>query len=406
MAGFLKRKHANAADPAPSSEAAGLFSGTDYARGGRTYTRAKVSVDERTANSIATAYRCKNILSDDIALMPLQQFKRVDRAVEHVAPDAIIRNMPYLLEIQPNRWMTPFVFKKRVIEWLLFWGNAYIWEPPVPHHELFVLNSSVTLPKLNKQGDLYYETTFPNGQKRELPAVEITHLLINPKGNGLVGQSILEFAAETIGRQISSKNTQSDLQGNGLKAQAIIKMNSTLDKTGRDTVRTAYRESLEEPGGLAVLDNKVADFQPITMKASDAQFIEGMALTDQDILNFFGLPAYKLNMGKQSYQSNEQQDLDYLKSTLDAYLVPWEQAARLKWIPLGDQSTHYWKFIRESLLRTNAKNRAELHEIKIRSGVMTPNEAREVEDMSGYSLGDDFYMTSNYQKIGVDPNAQ
>lgn len=382
-----------------------MFDGYDYAASGGGYTRAKVNVDEKTANALATAYRCKNLISDDIAMMPFQQFKRVGRRVDHIAPDPVTRNMPYLLEVQPNRWMTPFIFKKRAIEWLLFWGNAYIWEPQQKYRELFILNASVTRSTLNKQGDQVYETTFPNGQKKILPAVEITHLLINPKGNGREGQSVLEFARETFGRQISAKNSQSEIHANGLKASAIMRMNGTLDKPGRDRVREAYAESLGEPGGLAVMDNKVADFQTITMKATDAQFVESMQLTDVDILNFFGVPAYKLNMGKQSYQSNAQQDLDYLKSTLDAYLVQWEQAARLKWTPLSDQAFVYWKFIREAILRTDAKTRAELNEILIRSGQATPNEAREVDDKSGYDLGDDFWMTSNYQKIGAPANA-
>lgn len=403
--GLLKPTPQNVAQSAPPSEAAALFDGYEFGGNSGTYTRANVKVDEKAANAIATAYRCKNLISDDIGMMPLQQFQRIGRRVDHISPDPVVRNMPYLLEVQPNRWMTPFIFKKRIIEWLLFWGDAYIWEPPQSYRELFILNSSVTRPMLNKSGDAVFETTFPNGKKMILPSVEVTHLLINPKGNGRQGQSVLEFARETFGRQIAAKNTQSDMQGNGLKAQAIIKMTSSLDEAGRARVREAYMESLSEAGGLAVLDSKVADFQTITMKATDAQFIESMQLTDVDILNFFGVPAYKLNMGKQSYQSNEQQDLDYLKSTLDSYLVQWEQAARLNWIPLQEQSTKYWKFIRESLLRTNAKTRAELNEVKIRSGQMTPNEAREIEDVSGYELGDDYYMTSNYTKIGAPVNA-
>lgn len=404
--GFLRNSLSNAAQNPPPSAAAASFDGYDYVRsGGNTYTRAKVSVDEQAAKCIATAYRCKNLISDDIAMMPFQQFCRVGRRVEHVTPDPITRNIPYLLEIQPNRWMTPFIFKKRAIEWIIFWGNTYIWEPQQAYRELFILNSSVTRPKLNKSGDLVYETTFPNGKQAVLPAVEITHLMINPKNSGREGQSVLEYARETFGQQIAAKQTQNDIQGNGLKTSAIMKVNASLDKEGRDKVREAYRESLSEAGGLAVLDNKVSDFQPVTMKATDAQFIESMQLTDIDIINFFGVPAYKLNMGKQSYESNEQQDLDYLKSTLDAYLVQWEQAARLKWNSLEDQAFTYWKFIREALLRTDAKTRAELLEVKIRSGQMNPNEAREVEDRSSYDLGDDFYMSSNYQKIGAVPNA-
>lgn len=401
--GFLSKRFQNVSAPAPISEAAANFSGYEPALIGGYPTKANQIVSAETAKTIATAYRCKNILGDDVAKMPFQMFARNGKAVEHVAPDALLRNMAYLLEIQPNRWMTPFIFKKTVMEWLLFWGNAYIWEPPQRYRELFILSSSVTFPKLDKKGNLYYETTFPNGKHDEIPAVEIMHLMINST-NGRSGRSVLEYARETFGRQLATKETQSQVQGHGLKASAYIEVNSTLDKEGRERVREAYTESLESPGGLAVFDNKINKFDTIQMKLTDAQFLEGIQANDVDVINFFGVPAYKLNMGKEAYNSNAQQDLDYLKSTLDPYLVQWEQAARLKWLSQAEQGNSYFKFIRESLLRTDAKTRAELHEVKIRSGQESPNEARESDDMSGYELGDYFYMTSNNQKIGEPAN--
>jgi Phage-related protein len=100
-------------------------------------------------------------------------------------------------------------------------------------------------------------------------------------------------------------------------------------------------------------------------------------------------------MGKQSYQSNEQQDLDYMKSTIDPHAVQWEQAARISWLSEADQQSGYFKFNRESILRTNAKSRAELHEIQIRSGTLLPNESREIEDRDGYEEGGKFWMTKN-----------
>jgi len=111
------------------------------------------------------------------------------------------------------------------------------------------------------------------------------------------------------------------------------------------------------------------------------------------------VPAYKLNMGKEAYNSNAQQDLDYLKSTLDPYLVQWEQAARLRWLSQAEQGNSYFKFVRESLLRTDAKTRAELNATKIASGQMSPNEAREIEDVSGYDQGDNYWMTRNNASV-------
>ena len=109
-----------------------------------------------------------------------------------------------------------------------------------------------------------------------------------------------------------------------------------------------------------------------------------------------------LNRGKESYNSNEQKYIEYLQGTLDAYLVPWEEAARIRWLSRDEQVDTYFKFIRDSLLRMDSKSRAETNEIRIRSGQMSPNEAREKDDVSAYTGGDDYYMASNISPIKGD----
>ena len=379
--------------------------------GGQVRTKAKQYVSPESSKRIATVYRCANGISDDIALMPLQQFRRTGGQTEQVAPDAQLRNLPYLLEIAPNRWMTPFILKKTVMNWLMFWGNALIWQPvPPAKRELFILPANRTYPLMNPNGDLWYEVHFPTGDVRYIPAVEVLHLMINST-NGIWGKGILEFAAETMGLRMGMSETQSSIQAGGLNPAAYIQVNATLDKEGRRKYREAYSEIIagsDNAGNLAVFDNKVVKFEPITMKLSDAQFLESISATDRDIANFFKYPEYKLNMGKQSYESNAQHDLDYMKSTLDPYAVQWEQAGRLRWLSEKEQSSDYLRFIREAFLRMDAKARAELHEIEIRSGTLTPNEARAHNDRNGYPEGDDFYMTSNNAPIRMleDANSQ
>jgi len=380
---------------------------------GRAQTRAKQPVSPETSKRVAAVYRCSNTISDDIATMPLQQFERMRlanglRLTQQIDPDVFIRNMAYLLEINPNRWMSPFIFKKTAINWLLFWGNALIWMPPPPAlRELFILPANVTTPRMDPEGNLWYEVRFPKGEKRFIPTVEVMHIMINST-NGVWGRGMLEYARETVGLRMGQSATQSNVQGQGLNPSAYIQVNAVLDKKGRDAYREAYSDAIrgaDDAGNLAVFDQKVVKFEPITMQFRDAQFLESINATDLEIANFFKFPAYKLNSGKQSYQSNEQQDLDYLKSTLDPHLVQWEQAARLRWLSEADQKRSYFKFIRESILRTNAKSRAELHEIQIRSGTLTPNQSREIEDRDGYPEGDKFYMTKNYGPVSGEPQS-
>jgi HK97 family phage portal protein len=379
--------------------------GSYYA--GRSQTKARQPVSPELSKRVAVVFRCSSGISDDIANMPLQQFQRMNSRTNQVSPDVNVRNMAYLLEMAPNRWMTPFVLKKTSMLWLLFWGNALIWQPPPPaQRELFILPANVTTPKLDQGGYLWYEVRFPNGDIKKIPSVEVMHVMINST-NGIWGRSVLEYARETVGLRMGMSATQSNIQGGGLNPSAYVQVNATLDKTGREKYREAYSEVMagtENAGNLVVFDNKIVKFEPITMKLTDAQFLESMDHTDLDLANFFKYPAYKLNMGKESYESNEQQDLDYLKSTLDPHLVQWEQAARLRWLPEAEQQSNYFKFIRESILRTNAKSRAELHEIQIRSGTLTPNESISIDDRNGYPDGDKHWMTRNNGEIGVPEN--
>jgi HK97 family phage portal protein len=365
-----------------------------------TTTASGRTVTVEGSKSISTAYRCGNIISDDIACMPLQEFRKLGRSAERVQPDAVLRNHAYLMEVAPNRWNVPFIFKKVAALWLMYWGNAYLWQPPSSYREIFVLGADRTWPVFDKNGMLWYQTYFPSGKLVAIPAVEMTHLMINST-DGFIGRSVIEYAAETLGRQIGAHDTQNRIQGKGLNPAAAIYYAGDLNPEARAKIKDSYTAGIEA-NGLVVFDQKVTKFDTITMKPADAQFLESMTLTDTEIANFFGLPLYKLNQGKQSYQSNEQQNLDYLNTTLNPYLVQWEQVARLRWVPQAEQAFTYWRFERRSLLWMDAKTRSEVQKNRILSGTMQLNEAREIEDDPILPGGDVTLIPTNMATLGPD----
>jgi HK97 family phage portal protein len=375
--------------------------------GYRTASGERISVE--ASKSIATVYRAKNIISDDVAKMPLQLIKQTGRNTVQVEPNAAIRNMAYLLQVSPNLWgWTPFQFKKAVIEWQLFYGNAYIWSPTVGPRQLLILPADRTMPVFDLEGSLWYRTTFANNTTVYIPGVEVLHLLINPDTTGHVGRGVITYARETFGRQIAARKTQAKFFNNGFMPAAYVQVPGELSKEARAKVRLAYEEQMsgaENAYRLAVFDQLITKFEPINIQLKDAQFLESIDANDRDICNFFGLPEYKLNRGKEAYNSNEQKNLDYLEGTLDAYLVAWEEGARIFWLSLADQPSSYFKFVRESLLRMDTKTRGESLAMRIQNGIMTPNEAREKEDLSAYPDGDQYYMAGNILPIGGSNSA-
>src|SRR5512139_3751184 len=140
-------------------------------------------VTAQTSRNIATAYRCINILSDDVAKLPLQTFlSRRPGQVERVRPSNQTENISWLLEVSPNRWMTPLVFKKMAVMWLVTHGAAYIWQPPRQagrQRELFILPTDVTQPLFDPQGNLWYEVRLANKPPEYFPDVEVLALLLN-----------------------------------------------------------------------------------------------------------------------------------------------------------------------------------------------------------------------------------
>ncbi len=363
------------------------------------------NVTPESAKNIHTAYRCINVLSDDVAKMPLQTFvSRAAGEIERMRPDNRSMNISWLLEISPNRWMTPFVFKKSIIMWLLNYGAAYVWEPvrrPGGRRELFILRSNVTRPVFDDKGELWYEVRWQSGIPTYIPAVEVMSLLIN-SADGITGKSVISYARETIGRQLAAHDTQAKFYSQGLNPGGIIWMNGELNEAARDKVRESYGKAMSGTANayrLAVLDTKASKFETITMKPVDAQFLESLTDNDLQIANFYGMPLFKLNAGKQAYNSNEQANLDYLNTTLDPYLVQWEQSAALKWLSQEEQNSTYFRFNRDVILRTDAKTRSEVIEKRIFSGVMTPNEGRQIDDLPAYEGGNNHYVPANMVAI-------
>lgn len=360
-------------------------------------------VTPENSKTVATAYRCANIISDDVAKMPLQTFQsRRSGEIERVRPNGLLTNIAWRLEVQPNRYTSPFLFKKQVVQWMLFHGNAYIWQAPNASRELFILPASSTEPIFDKNGNLWYKVQ-SGGNCKYYPDVEVLHLMINPDSTGMIGQSVIQFAREVIGRQKGAHKTQSKFYKQGLNPSGVMFMNGALSAEERNRVRASFEQTMSGSDNayrLAVLDNKVAKFEPITMKPTDVQFLEQMQATDAEIANFFGLPLHKLNMGKQSYESNTQQQLDYLATTIDPYLVQWEELARLRWVNTAEQGYTYFRFERKSLLRTDPKAQAEQLGIELRTGQITHNEARQVQDRPAFENGDKLYFENGLSVIG------
>jgi HK97 family phage portal protein len=378
-----------------------------------TSTPAGQTVDQDTARKVSVVYRCDNVLSDDIGIMPLQTYlTKPGGEVQRFYSNATLKNIAYRLEVAPNDqgWMTPYLLKKMAVQWQLRWGNALIWSPPNPTRPKYLLQVDQSYPEFDRAGNLFYHTVFPNGKQDDIPAVEVLHLLINPHPLGYWGRSVLSFARETIGRQLGAGETQATIYAKGINPAGIAWVPGAPTKETRDKIRKSYEEAIGGSGNvgrLAVMGNdEFTKFEAVSMKAVDMQFLESVQATNKELCNFYGVPEYKVNGGKQSYEANAQQDLEYLKSSLNPLAVPFEQAARLKWLTADEQVYMFFRFNRDAVLQTDAKTRGEVLNAAIQNGRFSPNDALAIEDLPGYPGGEKHWILNTMIPVesgGIPP---
>ena len=86
-----------------------------------------------------------------------------------------------------------------------------------------------------------------------------------------------------------------------------------------------------------------------------------------------------------------------------AWITPFSAApSRSTCSPEANQPFTYLRFNRDSLLQTDAKTRADILIRKVQGGVLTPNEALQIDDQNGYVGGDSHYMPLNYGTVQPD----
>ena len=139
------------------------------------------------------------------------------------------------------------------------------------------------------------------------------------------------------------------------------------------------------------------DYKPLSISNRDAQFVEQSALSVEDLARVFGVPLYKLQAGKQSYSSNEQNAIEYVVGTLHPNAVIWEQ--ELSYKLLTPQDLARGLRIRGNLmneLRGDFQSRGTWYQTMRDNGSFSVNDIRELEDMPDVDGGDEHYASLNY----------
>ena len=170
--------------------------------------------------------------------------------------------------------------------------------------------------------------------------------------------------------------------------------------------RGLYKPTLETmQGGTCLLYLK---YQPIGISPDQAQFLETRKFQLNEIARIFRVPPHMVgDLEKSSFSNIEQQSLEFVKYTLEPWLMRWEQAMGRRLFTEGEKESYFIRFNVEGLLRGDYESRMNGYAVARQNGWMSANDIRELENLDRIpaELGGDLYLVNGSMTKLADAGA-
>ena len=145
-------------------------------------------------------------------------------------------------------------------------------------------------------------------------------------------------------------------------------------------------------------------YTPIGISPEQAQFLETRKFQINEIARIFRVPPHMVgDLEKSSFSNIEQQSLEFVKYTLEPWLVRWEQSIQRTLFSPEEKKQYFAKFNVEGLLRGDYASRMSGYATARQNGWMSANDIRELENMDRIPAeegGDLYLINGNMLPLG------
>lgn len=369
--------------------------------------QANVEVDApRSILAFSAVYSCVSLISADIAKLSLRLMVR-DFGNTWSDRTAVLPEAAPLLK--PNRYQTRAQFIELWIICKLLYGNVYVLKERDARGlvtALYILDPERVTPLVATNGDVYYRISADHlsGLTSEVtaPAREIIHDRAATLWHPLIGVSPIYACgvSATQGRRIQS-NSATFFQ-NMSRPSGMLSAPQTISDETAARLKREFEGAFSGAGlGRLFVAGDDLKYSAMTISAMDAQLIEQLRWTVEDIARAFRVPLHMLGAGPAPTLSSVQAlEQAYYSRTLQFLIESFEQCldAGLELKPW--QRT---EFDLADLLRMDSAAQYDALGKAVGGGWMAPNEAREKVNLAPVAGGATPYLqVQNYSLAALD----
>lgn len=371
-------------------------------------------VTSETAWQCTAILRCILVLAGTAAQLPLKVYRRVDGGKEPAPEHPVSRVLRF-----PNPEWTSYELRERMMVDALIWGSPYcqlILNGKGEVVEIWPLEANkITVERPIKRGPRQY--LYQDGTDKMV--LSEGEMLIAPLlSNGLKGRSLLDLAREAIGLSLTSQEFAARFFSNDATPRLIVKTGADIGPEKKKEFLEAWNSrhgGVKNAHGVGFIKG-AEDIKVLETDLDKLQLTEARRLQVEEVCRIFGVPPHLVFALDRATNNNiEHQGIDYVTHSANPWLKRFEERLNLSLFGTRERDRYFCEFEVSGLQRGDYQSRTEGYARLIASAVMTPNEARRMENMNPVDGGDEIYIQgamvparlagAQFQQQGGDPNA-
>jgi HK97 family phage portal protein len=300
---------------------------------------------------------------------------------------------------RPNPFQNRIKFVEQWIASKLLHGNAYILKNRDARgmvNRLQVLNPERVQTLVSETGEVFYALKQDRMQGLTesdvtVPATEVIHDVHVIMDHPLVGLSPLSACALSATQGMNIQTNSEAFFGNQARPSGILTAPGAISKDTAERIKEQWHTNYggANSGKVAVMGDGLK-FEGVSMSAVDAQLIEQLKWTAEDVCRAFGVPGYKVGVGAfPPYNNLAALNQSYYDDTLQELIECLELNLK-EGLDMPDR--YEVRADVDTLLRMDKGSRYESYEKAIGAGWKSPNEVRRSENLPDVEGGDAPYL--------------
>ena len=355
------------------------------------------------AVKFSAVFACLRVLSETFASVSVSEYKKLSNGDREQTDNT---GLYQVLHDKPNNFMSPYNFQEASMYQLNAGGNAVSirqknYAGGIAGLMPIECNRIKIQPTENKSSIEYII------DNKDVYARDDVFHVPGPSMNGILGMSVLEYAAAAINVGQAYEKFSQNYYKNGIMPSGVFEHPTHIKEERREEFKKAIKEEytgFQKLGSPLFLEDGLK-YTPTTIKLADAEFIASKKFQIEDICRFFRVPLHLVqSLDRATFNNIEQLSLEFVMYTMLPHFKRFEGCINNQLLSTQQRKQgFYFEYNITSLVRGDLKSRYEAYGAGRQWGFLSVNDIRRLENMPKIPNGDIYMQPVNMIEAGKEP---